>query len=205
MTRVAPTLLLAALIGVLALPVAAQASPRQVLLDCEDGSLDQSYSNQDLRNALDKMTSDRDEYTDCRAVINSAIADGAGKSGKDDGGDDAGGGGADTTGGTGNTGAISGEEQAARQTDGQALAAITQDEDGGPIEVGGEQVEPGENGVFDVASAENGVPVPLIALLVALGLALVGGLLVLGRKHLPGMSAPSKRISLPRGLSRLRR
>jgi hypothetical protein len=206
-TRVASTLLLAALLGLLALPLAAHASPRQVLLDCEDGQLDKPFSNKDLRDALGKMSSDRDEYTDCRAVINAAIADGAGKSngGGDSSGGGGGGGGAGTSGGSGDTGAISAEEQSARQSDAQALGAITSDEDGAPIEVGGEQVKPGESGAFDVASSENGVPTPLIALLVALGLAALGGLLFLGRKRIPSVSFPSKRPSLPRGLSRLRR
>ena len=191
----------AAVIGAVALPTIARANPNEVLTDCQDSGLDKSYSQKDLRKALDKMDSDLDEYSDCRAVINAAIADGAGKSG----GGATGGGGDSGGGGTGNTGEITGEEQAARQTDAQALAKIASDADGSSIEVGGEEVKPGESGAFDVASAENGMPGPMIALLVALGLALVGGLLFLGRKRLPNVSSPSKRISLPRGLSRLRR
>lgn len=205
MTRVAPKLLLAVLIGLVALPAAAHASPQQVLDECDSG-LSRTYSNKDLRKALDNIPSDKDEYTDCRAVINAAIADGAGKSGDGDkNGTGGGGSGNDGGGGTGNAAEITGEEQAARQTDAEALAAIANDPDGDAIEVGGEEVRPGESGVFDVASAENGMPGPMIALLVALALAVVGGLLFLGRKRIPSVSFPSKRLSLPRGLSRLRR
>jgi hypothetical protein len=205
-TRVVPKLLLAAVLVTLAVPAAAIASPNKVLLDCEDGQLDQTYSNKDLRNALDRIGSDRDEYTDCRPVINAAIAAGAGKAGGDASGGGGGGGGAGSSGG--DPGTLSGEEQTARQSDAQALAAITSDADGGPIEVGGKQVEPGENGVFDVASAENGVPAPLVWLLVALGVVALGGLLFLGRRHVPALARipnPMKRMSLPRGFPRLRR
>lgn len=209
MMRVVPMLLMAAVLVTMAAPAAAVASPNQVLLDCEDGQLDHSYSNKDLRNALDRIGSDRDEYTDCRPVINAAIADGAGKSGggHDDNSSSGGGGGTGSDGGGGTT-PLTGEETAARQTDAQALAAITSDKDGGPIEVGGKQVEPGENGVFDVASAENGVPAPLIWLLVALGVVAAGGLVFLGRRHMPAIARvpnPMKRMSLPRGFPRLRR
>jgi hypothetical protein len=202
-TRVVPKLLLAAVLVALAAPTVAMASPNQVLRDCEDGQLDKTYSNKDLRHALDGIGSDQDEYTDCRAVINAAITDGAGKSGKGGNGPD--GSGADTG---GDTSTLSGEEQSARQTDAQALAAITSDEDGGPIEVGGKEVKPGENGVFDVASAENDVPAPLLWLLIALGVAALGGLLFLGRRHAPAFAkipTSMKRISLPRGLPGLRR
>jgi hypothetical protein len=199
-TRVVPKLLLAAVLAALVAPTVAIASPNQVLRDCEDGQLDKIYPNKDLRHALDGIGSDQDEYTDCRAVINAAIADGAGKSG--------GGGGGSNGSGDGDAGTLSGEEQSARQTDAQALAAITSDADGGPIEVGGKEVEPGENGVFDVASAENDVPAPLLWLLIALGAAALCGVLFLGRRHVPAFAKiPSsmKRISLPRGLPRVRR
>lgn len=204
MTRVVPKLLLAAALIVLVLPSGAGASPNQALIDCEDGQLDKTYSNKDLRDALDRISSDRDEYTDCRPVLNAAIASGAGKAGGGGGNPGAGNGG----GGAGNSGALSGEEQAARQTDAQALAAIASDAEGGPIDVGGKEVEPGENGVFDLASAENGMPTPLILLLAALAAVALGGLMLVARRRLPALSRvsfPSKRISLPRGLPRLRR
>jgi hypothetical protein len=205
-TRVVPKLLIAAALVTLAAPVVAHASPDQVLLDCEDGQLDHTYSSKDLRDALDNIGSDRDEYTDCRPVINAAIADGAGKSG---GGGAAGPGGGDGSGGSGATGTLSGAEQAARQDDAKALATIASDADGGPIEVGGEEVKPGENGVFDVASAENGMPTPLVWLLVALAVVSVGGLAFLGRRHVAALGgrvpSPMKRPSWPRGLARLRR
>jgi hypothetical protein len=72
------------------------------------------------------------------------------------------------------------------------------------VEVGGEQVEPGSNGLFDLASASNDLPVPLIVALVALALlAIVGGLValrdrvpVLGR--IPLLSKiPTLRVPFP--------
>ena len=63
----------------------------------------------------------------------------------------------------------------------------------GPIEVGGERVSPGSDGMFDVASASNGIPLPLLLALIGLGvLTLAGGFVAL-RSRVPLLA----RIPLP--------
>lgn len=81
------------LILVLALACAgeAHASASDVLRDCtDDGRLQRTYTQQELRQALATMPSDVDEYTDCRDVIRAAQLAGAG--GSDGGAGSAGGG-----------------------------------------------------------------------------------------------------------------
>ncbi len=197
-------LIVTALIALL-LPASASANPQQVILDCsDDGKLSRNYSNKDLRGALDDLPGDLDEYSDCRQVISGAIGSGTGGN---RGGSDSGDGGAGTTGG-GNTGALSGEQAAAdQQSDQEALAAATKEAQDGSIAVGDQQVEPGENGVFDLASAENGVPTPLLLVLIALAALAVAAAFLLLRRRVPGLariSLPTKWMSLPRGLGRSR-
>jgi hypothetical protein len=62
-------LLLTALL--VAAPVA-HASSEDVLDDCQDGRIDKKYSDGDLRQAIEDMPADLDEYTSCREVIRSA-------------------------------------------------------------------------------------------------------------------------------------
>jgi hypothetical protein len=69
------------------------------------------------------------------------------------------------------------------------------------VSVGGRNVEPGDNGLFNLASANNGMPLPLLLGIIAAGLlAILGGLAVLKRRapafasRIPLLS----RISLPR-------
>ena len=54
------------------LPGVAVASPDAVLEDCQDGRIDKKHSDKDLRDALQDMPADLDEYTSCREVIRSA-------------------------------------------------------------------------------------------------------------------------------------
>jgi hypothetical protein len=63
---------LAALVALLALAPVALASPEQVYIDCQDGRLERSYSEADLREALRGLPTDLDEYSNCREVIRSA-------------------------------------------------------------------------------------------------------------------------------------
>lgn len=194
MTRGLRKLLLPAALVLLALPSAAVASPDQVVRDCaQDGRLDRNYSNSDLRKARDDLPSDLDEYSDCREVIGAAIK----------GGSDRGGG----RGSGGAGGAGSPEEMAARGKDQAKLDAnvASRGESRPKLEVGGRTVEPGPNGLFDLSSAENGLPTPLLVALIALGLlALVGSLVALRQRfpvlaRIPLLSKiPTPRVSLPR-------
>ncbi|CAA9515628.1 MAG: hypothetical protein AVDCRST_MAG85-2592 [uncultured Solirubrobacteraceae bacterium] len=68
MKRIALTLMLLFALA----PVNALASSEQVLDDCQDGRIDKKYSAKDLRDALEDMPADLDEYTSCREVIRSA-------------------------------------------------------------------------------------------------------------------------------------
>jgi hypothetical protein len=167
-------------------PAAGIASPGQVIHDCaDDGTLSGRYSNAELRNALDSLPADLDEYSDCREVIGAAIKGGSDKG--DRGGDPA---------------AISPREQAAREADARALERIVSDRDGASaaIEVGGKKVRPGSNGLFDIASGSNELPTALLVALIAIGLLAVSGAIVALRGRMPALahfSLPSK-LSTPR-------
>jgi hypothetical protein len=205
-TRVPRHLLLLAALALLAFPAPAGATPFQVIKDCnEDGQLDRKYSNEELTKALDNLPSDIDEYSDCRDVISAAITGGSDRGenrGAGSGGDGSGGAGGGTA------APITPEEQAARAQDQADLQALTTPDgrDKPPaVEVGGETVKPGSDGLFDLASESNSIPGPLLAALIALGiLALVGGVVALrGRvpalARLPLLSKiPTPRVSLPR-------
>ena len=200
MIRVLRNLLLMAAFGMLALPAAAQADP---VSDCAaDGDLDKRYSNGQLRDALDNIPGDLDEYSNCREVFKGAISSGS-DTHNDAAGNSSGGGGSSS--GGGGSGSISADEQQAQVKDNAELEAITGDaNDAKPqVNVGGEQVEPESDGLFDLASASNNVPTPLLVALIALGvLAILGGVVAL-RKRVPALGriplvSKIPRVSLPR-------
>ena len=185
MTRVVLHLLLRAAVAVLVAPAAAHATPRQVIRDCgNDGTLNRKYSNSDLRKARDNLPTDLAEYSDCRDVISAAIT----------GGSDKGGGRGSPGQGVGGAGVADPGEQGARATDAAELQALTSEAASGSkdaepprVEVGDEPVEPGSNGLFDLASASNELPVPLLIALICVGLlALAGGAVVL-RERVPAL------------------
>ena len=183
MTRAVRHLLLLAALVALAAPAAATASPGQVLADCnDDGALSRQYSNSDLRKALDNLPTDLAEYSDCKEIIGAAIT----------GGSDKGEGRGSPGQGVGGAGAADPGEAAARAKDSEDLAAITSGASGSgnkpEVQVGDESVEPGTNGLFDLSSASNQLPTPLLLALIALGLlALAGGFVAL-RGHVPALS-----------------
>jgi hypothetical protein len=173
--------LLAALAALLVLPAVAAASPEAVIRDCsKDEKLDGSYSNADLRYARDHLPTDLEEYSSCREVIGAAIS-GSGN-GKDTAAADASNGRADQA------------ENAARASDRAELSELAgKNADPGEISIGGDRVSPGSDGLFDVASASNGMPTPLILALVGLGLLTIAGTFVALRSRIPLLA----RISLP--------
>lgn len=189
MTRVARQLLLLAALVALAAPAAAVASPNQVIKDCaEDGALNGQYSNRELRKAKDNLPTDLDEYSDCRDIIAGAITSGS----------DRGGGRGSPGQGVGGAGAADPGEAGARATDAADLEAITGGaENGAPpsVNVGGEEVKPGTNGLFDLASASNEVPMPLLLALIALGLVGLAGGFVALRGRVPALNKlPTPRV-----------
>jgi hypothetical protein len=183
----------------LALPAMAQASPRDVILDCADnGRLDRKHSQRDLRKAQGRLPTDIDEYSDCREVIAGAITAGSDK-GKGRG---RGSGGGQTS------GVAPKREKAAKAND---AAALSKDSGRKPrVTVGGQEIEPGDNGLFNLSSAKNGLPLPLLLGLIAAALlALAAGVAVLKRRApafasriplLSKLSLPS--VRLPRLLRR---
>jgi hypothetical protein len=192
--RAATRLLVLAVLAVVALPGSAMAAPNPIA-DCNDnGVLDKKYSNEQLRNALENLPTDLDEYSNCREILSGAITGGSDRGGN-----------RPTLGADGSP--LPAEEQAARAQDNEDLAAITADPEKSPpsVQIGDEQVEPGSNGLFDLASASNDLPVPLLVALIALALvALIGGLVAM-RERIPALARipllskiPTPRVSLPR-------
>ena len=188
MTLIRNTLVLLAALAALALPPAAGASPGQVIKDCaKDGKLDRKYSNSDLKKARKKLPSDLDEYSDCREVIGAAI------DGSPDGGGAGGGGG-----GGGPTSTPTPDDHA-------ALADARSGKKPPPLKIRGEEVEPGKSGLFDLASARQEIPLPLLLALIAIVLLALGGGGYALRRRIPALAGLSSRLpSLP-GVPFLRR
>jgi hypothetical protein len=198
--RAATRLLVLAVLALVALPGSAMA--QNPIADCNtDGDLDKQYTNKQLRNAIENLPTDLDEYSNCREVLSGAITGGSDRGGnRPSSGVDAG---RPTVGADGSP--LPAEEQAARTKDNEDLAAITADPEKSPpsVDVGGEKVEPGSNGLFDLASASNDLPVPLLVALIAIALvALIGGLVAM-RERIPALAripllSKIPRVSLPR-------
>ena len=182
--------LLAILTALLVLAAPGSASAAGLTDDCQDGTIDGTYTQAQYRQALRGIATDLDEYSDCRAVIRRAqLAAARGSSGDGHGGSGAGAGGGGTGGGGGGAGAGGGGGAGAGGSGGDAsntvrpdpLQGASSDERralkdavaGGdaPVTVAGVPVRPG-GGVGD---ATHDVPGPLLALLVLLGAASAAG------------------------------
>jgi hypothetical protein len=193
MTPVVRNLLVLGALAALALPASASASANQVISDCaKDGKLDRNYSNKDLRQARDTLPADLDEYSDCRDVIAAAI-----KGGSDQGG----GRGSPGIGATDPAG-----EATARNDDAADLSALTQggDEQQPSLDVGGRTIEPGSNGLFNLASAANQLPLPLLLALILFCLLVLGSGIVVLRDRWPMLARhplvskiPAPRVPFP--------
>ena len=198
MTRVLRYVLLLSALAAVSAPAAAQAS---ALSDCtRDNDLDHHYSNSELQKALDNLPTDSDEYGNCREVLAGAIQSGS----------DKGGGRPSDTAPGGKP--LSAKEQAQRSKDTEALADIAGD-NGSPrtpsVDVGGETVKPGDDGLFDLASASNDLPTPLLVALIALGALALTGVLVALRSRIPLLARvpllskiPAPRAPFPRSSRR---
>src|SRR5919199_1354036 len=198
MPRMRHILVLLGLAGALIAPAGSHASPGAVIRDCaDDGRLQGHYSPSDLRRAQRELPSDLNEYSDCASVIAAAIP-GAGGTG--------GGGG----GGGGHAGGGAASSAAHRPAAG---AGLTIDRSGpGPkvnpkkptLTIDGHRVSPGGNGLFNLSSAADGLPAPLLAALIAVAIAALAGAVyalrrripAFGRLALPHLSLP--RVPLPR-------
>ena len=196
MIRVVRQLFLLSALALVLLPAAAHAS---ALTDCtHDNDLDHSYSNSELQKALDSLPTDSDEYSNCREILAGAIHDGS----------DKGGGRPKDTGPNGEP--LTAAEKSKRAKDGADLAALTGSDRRPPrVDVGGQSVKPGDNGLFDLASASNDLPTPLlVALILLAALALTGALVALRTRipvlaRLPLLSKiPTPRVPSPRSSRR---
>jgi len=198
--RVVRNLFLLGALALLVVPSAAQAA--DPVLDCaRDNDLDRSYTNSELRDALDGIPTDSDEYGLCREVIAGAIHKGSDK-----------GEGRPSSSGP-NGGPLSAKEQGNRAKDVDKLSAVAGDASGEPVspsvDVGGETVTPGDDGIFDLASASNDLPTPLLVAMLAVALLAVAGVLVALRSRIPALGRlpvlskiPAPRVPFPRSSRR---
>ena len=179
------TTLVVVAVLLLGLPTAAHANGASVIRDCaQDGVLNQHYSQKDLRNALNNLPSDIDEYTDCRAVIRAAMGGGNGDHG-----------GAPPNGIMTPSGAIAGSP-----ADVQALAKLTSDAAQGKtpkITVAGKPIEPGNAGLTGVLgglAGSNGMPPSLVAAIAALLVLAVVTAYLAAREKFPQVRRVALRI-----------
>jgi hypothetical protein len=198
--RVVRNLFLLGALALLVVPSAAQAA--DPLIDCvRDNDLDRSYTRSELRNALDNLPTDSEEYGLCRDVISGAIHSGSDR-----------GGGRPETGGPDGEG-LGSKEQSNRAKDDEEFSALAGQSGGDPtppsVEVGGETVSPGDDGIFDLASSSNDLPAPLLVALIALALLAVVGVLVALRSRIPALARlpilskiPAPRVPFPRSSRR---
>ena len=159
-----------------------------MISDCaDDGALSRTYSNSDLQKARDNLPTDLAEYSDCKQIIGAAIT----------GGSDKGQGRGSPGQGVGGAGAADPGEAAARAKDAEDLEALASGAGGSTpkVQVGEQSVQPGANGLFDISTASNQLPTPLLISLIAIGLlALAGGLVAL-RGRVPALNKiPTLRV-----------
>jgi hypothetical protein len=173
--------LLAALVA-LALPSAAWGSSGAVIRDCnDDGKLDKKYSKKELKKALKRLPSDIKEYSDCPDVIRAAI-DAAGPASP--------GGGASSSGGPPTSGGTIPQDEA-------ALEQATSGKEPPAVKVGRERIKPGSNGLFNLSTANNEIPLPLALALIAIGLLVLGATYWGLRRRFPALAGLSLRGRLP--------
>ena len=180
---------------------AAAGSASGVIRDCsEDGVINGHYSHDELTKALDKLPSDLDEYTDCRAVIRSAQLGSAGRKQR-------------RGRGPGILGKVdTGSPPSHNEQRRIAEAAGS----GGRVKIGGKPVTPGESGaLFKAAGLGTDLPTLVLIVLIALGGTMAAAALLAVQRHSPAFArAGGSRLAAPlrnlarairNGISRLRR
>ncbi len=167
----------------LALPVAAQADPDAVVRDCAaDGSVDGDYSDADKRAALKRIPADLDEYSDCRSLIAASI--GGGSKGKKAG--------AIRDGGDGSATATR------KRRKGNGSVAATGRRAATEAALGDRIVDPKSADALKTSDTDNGISLPVLLALIALGLAAAAAaVLALARRN-GGLPAPFRRVTLAR-------
>jgi hypothetical protein len=173
------TALVACLLAVLvSAPAALADSTRtKILQECQDGRLTGDYTSRQIRDALNNIPDDIDQYSDCRDVLRNALLNQAGNSGNNGGGGGTGGG-AGGTGGGGTGGTNGGGEPLTPSTDADRKALDAAATSGGqPLQIAGRNVTPGEAGV------RNSLPTTLIVVLALLAAAAAGAVAPFVRRH----------------------
>jgi hypothetical protein len=170
------------LVLLVAAPAQAQDTRTKLLRECQQGTISGDYSAREIRDALNNIPDDVDQYTDCRDVLTRALLSRAG--GDSGSGGDTGGGG----GGGGGTGGGEGTAPLTPSTDADRQALQGAAEAGSaPIEVAGRPVAPGE-------ALRNDLPTTLLVMLALLAVAAVAGLGPMIRRAAPGLGAIRRRV-----------
>jgi hypothetical protein len=185
------TVLVTCLLALLvAAPTAFADSTRsKILRECQDGRLTGNYTSRQIRDALNNIPDDVDQYSDCRDVLRGALLNQAGNSGSGGGGGETGGTGG---GGTGGSGGGNGGAPLTPSTDADRKALQGAVAGGGqPLEVAGRKVTPGKG-------LRNDLPTTLIVVLILLAVATVAALAPYVRRHARiGALWPTLRRVLP--------
>jgi hypothetical protein len=159
-----------------AAPAALADSTRtKILRECQDGRLTGDYTSKQIRDALNNIPDDIDQYSDCRDVLRGALLNHASNSGGGGGsaGGGGGGGGGGGTGGGGNSGA---PLTPSTDADRQALQTAATDA-GQPLEIAGKRVTPGKG------TLRNDMPTTVLVVLILLAVAAVAALAPFVRRH----------------------
>jgi hypothetical protein len=161
----------------------------KILRECQDGRLTGTYTSSQIRDALNNIPDDIDQYSDCRDVLRRALLNQAGSSGGNGG--SAGGPGGGGTGGSGGVGG--GTAQPLTPSTDADRRALDQAAKAGavPLQIAGRDVTPGEG-------VRNSLPTTLLVVLALLALAALAALLP-SMRRLGRLSAigPTLRRVLP--------
>jgi hypothetical protein len=183
------TVFVACLLAVLvAAPAALADSTRaKILRECQDGRLTGTYTSKQIRDALNNIPDDIDQYSDCRDVLRGALLNQAGNSGGGGGGGTGGGGVGGGNGGSGGGQSLTPSTDADRQALQEAATG-----GGQPIKIAGKQVTPGKGAL------RNDLPTTLVVVLILLAVAAVAALAPFVRRSVAGAHlGPMLRRVLP--------
>ena len=181
-----------AALALLAFAPAAHASADGVLRAClNEGSLD-GFSDADKQAALNQLAADQDEYSDCRSVIGASIG------GKKVGATASSAGARATNTQVQDTDEPNPREArkvAARKKQQALVAKRERTRKVRGRRLGERAVDPRDAGVFKAANTANGMPLPVMLAVIALGLlTLAGGTLALWRRN-PRFAGAVRRVT----------
>lgn len=168
----------------LALPAAAQADPDDVVRDCAaDGTVDDEHSDADKRAALNRIPTELDVYSDCRAAIRASIG-GSPKAG------------ASSNGGRGGAGTAAAKARQAKERKARAERREKKRE-ATELALGDRKFDPRNPDVLQASNTSNGLPTATLLALIALGLlGAAAAVIALGRRNL-GPAEMLRRVSVP--------